>query len=177
MLKIYKIPVGMLQTNCYVVADEETKKSVIIDPGDEAGKIIEVVEKNGLSPRMIILTHSHFDHVGALAEVKKHFSIEQPELEDGGEVEIGETKLNIIKTSGHTEDGICVVDEKSKIIFTGDTLFKNSIGRTDLPGSDWEEMKRSLQKLMKFPDDFKIYPGHGEESTMGEEKKHNPFLK
>ena len=97
-------------------------------------------------------------------------------MKDGDEVEIGETKLKIIETPGHTKDSICIVDEESKSIFTGDTLFKNSIGRTDLPGSDGGEMAKSLKKLMKFPDDFKIYPGHGEESTIGEERQYNHFL-
>lgn len=176
MIKIHKIPVGPLQTNCYVVVGEKSKKAIIIDPGDEAGKIIDVVRENGLKPEGIALTHSHFDHIGALEEVKKLTTCDVVNLKDGDEVEIGETKLKIIETPGHTKDSICIVDEESKSIFTGDTLFKNSIGRTDLPGSDGGEMAKSLKKLMKFPDDFKIYPGHGEESTIGEERQYNHFL-
>lgn len=166
MLKIHKIPVGMLQTNCYVVADEENKKAIIIDPGDEADKIIDVIKKNNLKPECIALTHAHFDHVGAVDELKKEFNIEisKPSF------------LDIIETPGHTKDGVCFVDKKSKVIFTGDTLFRGTIGRTDLPGSDPVKMKESLKRLKQFPDDFKVYPGHGEESTIGEEKQNNPFL-
>jgi len=171
MLKIYKIPVGMLQANCYIAADEKTKKAVIIDPGDEADKIIDVVESNGLLPKAVVLTHGHFDHVGALGEIKNHFKIDVLDTKDAGEIKVGETILKIIKTPGHTEDGICIVGEESGVIFTGDTLFKGTIGRTDFPESNGAEMKKSLQKLMEFPDDFKVYPGHGDESTIGEERK------
>ncbi len=165
MLKIYKIIVGSIQTNCYVVARQSA--CVIIDPGDEAGKIIDAIKKTNLKPECISLTHSHFDHTGAVEELKKELNIQVSDP----------SFFEVIETPGHTKDGVCFVEKNSKVIFTGDTLFKGSIGRTDLPGGNYAEMKKSLQRLMDFSDDFKIYPGHGEESTVGEERKHNPFLR
>lgn len=166
---VHKIVVGSLRANCYIVADEETKQAIIIDPGDEADRIIDVINKNNLKPKSIILTHAHFDHVGALEELQKEFSLPKVKLLDT-------ECLTVIETPGHTADGVCIVDEDSGVIFTGDTLFKNSIGRTDLPGGNPAQMKESLERLMQFPDNFKIYPGHGDESTIGEERQHNPFL-
>jgi len=175
-MQIHKIPVGSYQANCYLVADGATKETIIIDPGDEAGKIIDAIEKNNLKPKQIVLTHSHFDHTGAVEETKSKYQI--PMIEVGLQsLKIGETILEIIKTPGHTEDSICIVYEKEKVIFTGDTLFKNSIGRTDLEGGDYEQIKKSLQHLVQYPDDFKVYPGHGPNTTIGEEKRNNPFLK
>ena len=125
---------------------------------------------------MIILTHDHYDHVGALDEVKKFTRCDIVDSKDGDNLKIGENTLEIIKTPGHTEDGICLVDKESGIIFTGDTLFKNSIGRTDLGGGDHNEIQKSLKLIMEFPDSYKIYPGHGPDSTIGEERKNNHFL-
>ncbi len=172
MIRIYKIVVGPLQTNCYLLAAEGSERSrrecIIIDPGDEAEKIINLIKENNLKPKQIIITHNHFDHVEALEEVKKYFNIK---TKRGFVVD-----FEIIKTPGHTEDGICIVFEKEKVIFTGDTLFKNTIGRTDLEGGDYKKIQESLEKLKKYQDDFKVYPGHGQETTIGEEKQNNPYL-
>ena len=157
-----------------MATDEATKETVIIDPGDEPEKIIELVNKNSLIPKFIILTHSHPDHIGAVESVKKHFGIEVAMVKEGDKIKIGDSGLEIIKTAGHTVDSICIV--APSVIFTGDTLFKNSIGRTDLAGGDNEKIKESLVRLAGYPDDFKIYPGHGLESIIGKEKKNNPFL-
>ncbi len=171
-IKIHKIVVGPLYTNCYLVVGEQSKECIIIDPGDEAEKIIAVIEENNLRPKQIILTHPHFDHVGALEEIKNHYKIP----ESTTKTVFVANDVKIIETPGHTEDGICIVFEKEKVIFTGDTLFKNTIGRTDLEGGDYNKIMESLEKLKKYPDDFKVYPGHGRETTIGEEKQNNPFL-
>ncbi|MBU1179140.1 MBL fold metallo-hydrolase [Patescibacteria group bacterium] len=177
-MKVYQIIVGPLETNCYIVVypersrGEQGRRAVIVDPGDDAEKIIKVAEENDLRPKGILLTHAHFDHVGALEEIKNHFQIK---LMSPSTSEVD--GLEIIKTPGHTPDGVCLVNEKEGVIFSGDTLFKNSIGRTDFPGGDYEQIKKSLAKIMKYPDHFKVYPGHGPGTTIGEERKTNPFLK
>lgn len=162
-MTVYKIVVGPLAVNCYLVVDEATKETFIIDPGDEPEKISDVINKHGLKPVLIILTHAHFDHIGALEQVKKEFGIE-----------VNHKDLEIIKTPGHTKDGICIIIGEN--IFTGDTLFKNSIGRTDLAGGDFNQIQKSLKRIMQYPDNFKVYPGHGPETTIGQEKQNNPFL-
>ncbi|MBU1091535.1 MBL fold metallo-hydrolase [Patescibacteria group bacterium] len=173
-MNIIKIPVGSYQANCYLVANEMTLETIIIDPGDEAGKIIDVIEKNNLKPKQIILTHTHFDHTGAVEEIKNRFNIDvlAPSYQGRSFVD-----LRIIGTPGHTKDSVCIVCPQEKVIFTGDTLFKNSIGRTDLEGGDYNKIQKSLQKIMQYPDDFKVYPGHGPNTTIGEERRNNPFLK
>lgn len=172
---IYKIPVGLFQANCYLAADENTKETIIIDPGDEPEKIIDAVNENGLVPKLIILTHSHTDHVGAVEEIKKYFGVDFTAVNGGDKIKIGKIEFEIIETAGHTTDSICIIS--GSVIFTGDTLFKNSIGRTDFPGGDNEVLKKSLVKLIKYPDNFKVYPGHGPETTIGKEKTNNPFLR
>lgn len=167
-MTIHKIVVGPLAANCYLVVDP--LRTFIIDPGDEPEKILDVVNKHGLKPMFIVLTHTHFDHTGALEEIKKKFGIE-----------VSNDGLEIIKTPGHTKDGICIIVGESPPsgeagIFTGDTLFKNSIGRTDLAGGDFNQIQKSLKRLMQYPDNFKVYPGHGPETTIGQEKQNNPFL-
>lgn len=165
---IRAIIVGPLETNCYLVADEATKETIIIDPGDEAGKIFSAIEENNLKPKFIFLTHNHFDHIGALNAVAREFGIENKKAKDGEEIKIGKLKMKSIATPGHTSDSVSFVVEMN--IFSGDTLFKNGIGRTDLEGGDYEQMRKSLKRLMEFPDNFVVWPGHGESTTIGEEK-------
>ncbi|MFC1625357.1 MBL fold metallo-hydrolase [Patescibacteria group bacterium] len=167
-MQIHKIVVGALETNCYIVVNDS--ECVVIDPGDEAEKIIEFIEEKNLKPTKILLTHKHFDHVGALEEIKK-FTTSQVVNQVVNNVGFLET----IKTPGHTQDSVCFVNEKEGVIFTGDTLFEQGIGRTDLEGGDYNEIQKSLKRLMEFPDDFRIYPGHGPDSTIGEEKPHLHF--
>ncbi len=162
---IHKIVVGPLQTNCYILADEKTKECVVIDPGDDVEKISAVINRQKLKPKFILLTHSHFDHVGALDEIKKKFGIVVSSNPEG---------LTVIETPGHTKDSVCfIVDDK---IVSGDTLFYQGIGRTDLKGGDYKQLEKSLKRLMEFPGHFKVYPGHGPETTIGEERKNNPLL-
>jgi len=200
-----KLELGSFGSNCYIIGDEATKEGMIIDPGDEGNVILKQVKSLGLNIKVIVLTHSHIDHIGGLEEVKKAtgadiaihqteapFLLKQPFrldfmpptppsppadrlLKEGDVITIGKLKFKILHTPGHTPGGICLVGDG--IVFTGDTLFNFSIGRADFPGSDYnQEMASIRNKLMTLPDDYKIYPGHGPASTIGMERKGNPFI-
>lgn len=196
------IVVGPNQTNCYILGCDDTKEAVIIDPGADTDEIKRAVKRSGVSPRFIINTHGHADHIASnkdfklpiyihkldadfLTNPRKNMSlffgflITSPpagRLLDGGEkIGIGKLALEIIHTPGHTPGGICI--KTGKIVFTGDTLFKDGVGRTDLVGSSERDLFDSIKnKLLVFNDDTVIYPGHGPSSTIGKEKKTNPFL-
>jgi glyoxylase-like metal-dependent hydrolase (beta-lactamase superfamily II) len=196
---------GSFGSNCYIVGDEVSKEGMIIDPGDEGSEIIKQVKALGLSIKIIVLTHSHIDHIGGLAEVKKAtgaeiaiheteapFLLKQPWrmdfmpptppspsagrlLKEGDTVTVGKLKFKVLHTPGHTIGGICLSGDG--VVFTGDTLFNFSVGRADFPGSDYgQEMNSIRNKLMVLPDNTKVYPGHGPASTIGTERRGNPFL-
>ncbi len=171
---IKKIAVGFYQTNCYLVADKNSGEAVIIDPGDEPEQISAEIEKANLRPKFILLTHNHPDHTGALEEIKNLWSCDVLRLKEGEKIRISNLEIRVVETPGHTPESVCYIIDKN--IFSGDTLFKQGIGRTDLEGGDYAEIKKSLKCLMEFPDDFRVFPGHGEETTIGEERKTNPFL-
>ena len=180
-MKIKTVKVGSLQTNCYIVSDEKSQEAVIIDPGDEAPKILPQIR--GLVVRYIILTHGHPDHFGAIDELKRatgapllmndqdewFFKPDQV-LHDGDVVKFGGQALKVLQTPGHTRGGICLYTQGH--LFSGDTLFAGDHGRTDLPGGSEPEMKRSLQKLSELPDDTRVYPGHESLTTIRDEKEH-----
>lgn len=200
------LPLGIYQANCYILQDEKTKETAVIDPGGDFPEIKKYIEDNGLKVKYIIMTHAHGDHIGALEELKdysgaavcihrednemlqnssRNFSAELSGshinmsadrlLEDKDVLELGETKLNIIHTPGHSKGGICIYCEGS--LFSGDTLFACSIGRTDLPGGSFDEIIKSIrEKLFILPDDTAVYPGHGSSSKILIEKKRNPFF-
>lgn len=206
MFTVHSLSVGPLQSNCHIVVCDESKDAVIIDPGDEGARIINTVEELGISPVMILLTHGHGDHIGAVAEVKSRFNIpiwmhkeeahmlldptanlsvflgveitappadftftEQDTLSFSGQ------DIRVIETEGHSPMGCCFLFDTHLI--SGDALFKGSIGRTDFPGGSHDLlMKRIKNKLLTLPDDTIVYPGHGPNTTIGYEKKHNPFL-
>jgi hydroxyacylglutathione hydrolase len=204
ILKI--LTVGALETNCYILGDEKTKQGVVIDPGGDFEIIEEHLKKLKLEVKYIILTHGHVDHIGALARLKKATKAEilihskdspmlydpnqnlsifsgdkiiatnaDKTLEEGDIIQCGGIQLEVLHTPGHTPGGISLVTDK--MIFTGDTLFCGSIGRTDFPGSSYQKLISSIKdKLLNKDDDFIIYPGHGPSSTIGEEKRNNPFL-
>ena len=171
---IRRIIVGPLETNCYILADEKTKEAVIIDPGDDAEKIFKAIKKEGLKPKFILLTHKHPDHTGALKKIKVLCNLRCCTIGDDGELKLGDLKIRVMATPGHTLDSVSFIIREN--IFSGDTLFKQGIGRTDLEGGDFNQIKKSLKRLMEFPDNFKVFPGHGPETTIGEEKTNNPFL-
>lgn len=163
-MKIDRVVVGELETNCYILSIDSDV--LIIDPGDEYEKIIDkVYGKNILG---ILITHSHFDHVGALKYfnnvVYNYYNLNEKNYN------IGKFSFDVIYTPGHTSDSICFYFKEENIMFTGDFIFKNAIGRTDL-GGDYIEIKKSLNKIRNYDDNIKIYPGHGDSSTLGEEKR------
>lgn len=165
-MQIKTIVVGPLQTNCYLFISG--KELAVIDPGDEAEKILEEINKTETTPKFIILTHRHFDHVGALDEVQKTTGAKVLEnLQEGEEIKVGESMLKVLHTPGHTKEAICLQGEG--ILFTGDTMFLNGYGRTDLPGGSSADMQRSLSRLYReIPEGTKIYPGHGESFRLKE---------
>jgi hydroxyacylglutathione hydrolase len=191
--------VGMLSTNCYVVSSEKSKEAIVIDPGldasFEAQQIFDYIAKENLKVKLILNTHGHQDHISGDAIFQEKYNVsvyihkydassieglDQNKfpapvlLEDGSLVKFDDESLTVMLTPGHTPGSICLVGEK--LVFTGDTLFNEGIGRTDFPGGSMRDMRLSLQKLVRLPDYFLIYPGHGPTSIMGEEKRKNPFI-
>ena len=201
--------VGELNTNCYLIACEESKKAVVIDPGGEEAvdSILNILQKNNFDLKYIINTHGHIDHIignnllklktealllihrldaDMLVDGNKNISffmgkeICSPHadklLEEGDEICLGTLKLKVIHTPGHTLGGISLV--LNNIVFTGDTLFAGGIGRSDLPGGSYQDLQKSIkEKLLVLSDDKIIYPGHGPDSTIGEERRTNLYLK
>jgi len=209
-MRVETLTVGMFQSNCYVVYCEEKREALIIDPGDEGARIVGFVKDERLDVKGIVNTHSHIDHVSALAEVREAFDapvmmheddffiyenlayqgtlfgLKAPEgikidsfLENGENIRFGECRLQVVQTPGHSPGSISLVapDGKPVKVFAGDTLFKGSIGRTDLYGGNYEQIIDTLRNVfLTLPDDAVVYPGHGEATTIAQEKKHNPFL-
>ena len=188
-----QIPVGSMENFSYLIGDEDSKEGAVVDPGWEAGKILDIVKKHGLNVKIILMTHSHYDHSDALKEIADAtdaivyvHEMEESEvkkleisgikaIKDNDEIKIGKIKIKVIHTPGHSPGSVCfLVDNK---LITGDTLFVGNIGRTDLPGGDVKIMTESLKKLKKLDDDIEVYPGHDygskKSSTIGHEKKHN----
>lgn len=200
------ICVGQFQVNCYVLASGKDSPAIIIDPGDECNKIKRLLNKHKLTPAFIINTHGHIDHIGCDNEFSVPVYIHSQDipllgnptlnlsgllispysvkskvkaLEDRQDIELDGIKLEVIHTPGHTPGGICLLMKKpdNKILFSGDTLFFQGIGRTDFPGADEAIIIKSIkEKLFKLDEDTVVYPGHGPSSTIGKEKKSNPFL-
>ncbi len=199
--------VGPVQTNCYFAYNVDTLGCVIVDPGDESGKIIKYIENKELKPEAILLTHGHFDHIGAVEELRKkygvkvyaadkerdtlsdinlnlssqfignHMSIEADEwLQDGQEIELLGDTVRCILTPGHTVGGMCYYFVNNGFLFSGDTLFQQSVGRTDFPGGSMSQIIQSIRtKLFVLPDFVRVYPGHGMMTSIQEEKMLNPF--
>lgn len=165
-MNIKTIVVGPLQENCYII--ERGTNCLIIDPGDEAEKIISNIEKRVLG---IILTHTHADHIGALNGILVRYNCpiySKTNLQEG-KFSIGNFSFEIIMTPGHTDDSISIYFKEDKVLFSGDFIFKNSIGRTDFKESSPFDMRQSIKKILKYPLDIRIYPGHYAPTTLGEE--------
>lgn len=173
-MNIKRVVVGLLQENCYIV--EKDDMCIIIDPGDEFDKIIDNIV---YPPIAILITHNHFDHVGALTQLKEKYNIPVYNYKNlkEGEFSTGQFKLNVIYTPGHTSDSITFYFKEDEIMFTGDFLFKESIGRTDLSTGNFKEMQKSIRKILAYSAIIKVYPGHGDDTTLGLEKKYNEYLK
>ena len=195
---IKTLPVGQLETNCYVVTDENALVCAVIDPGDESNTILDYIEDNKLSCKAILITHAHFDHVSAvnamleatgaelymcekdleLAKTGASGRFTPPEnthfYKDGDEVKVAGLTFKVMETPGHTPGGVTLICGDA--LFTGDTLFRGSCGRTDFPGGDMKVQLGSLKRLAALEGDYEVYPGHAESSTLSAERAHNPYM-
>jgi len=202
------LTVGPFQENCYVIGDEETGAGAIVDPGDEAARIALAVEQTGLDIAQILITHTHIDHVGAVAALTEEYSCPvlmhaeaEPMLaqlptqammmglrfgkvptvdrhiEDEETIEVGGLELRSLYTPGHAPGHLAFYVGSEGLVLSGDALFAGSIGRVDLPGGSMEVLVRSIEeRLLTLPDETVVYSGHGPETTIGNERAHNPFL-
>ena len=208
---IERLTVGMFQTNCYLLADHEHRKAVVIDPGAEGKRICSRLEELGLELSAILVTHAHFDHTMAAWTLKKRCGGEiylnsedrkslletifglaarffpethpvSPDevdrtLSQGDRLEFGPIRIEVLSTPGHTPGHVSFYLRDQGVIFSGDLIFAGSIGRTDMAGGSFQQLLDSVRsKLFPLPDETVIYPGHGPSTTVGEEKKHNPFF-
>ena len=196
---IKTLPVGQLETNCYVVTDENALVCAVIDPGDESNTILDYIEDNKLSCKAILITHAHFDHVSAvnamleatgaelymcekdleLAKTGASGRFTPPEnthfYKDGDGVKVAGLTFKVMETPGHTPGGVTLICGDA--LFTGDTLFRGSCGRTDLPGGDMRAELRSLKRIASLEGDYEVYPGHAESSMLSIEREHNPYVR
>ncbi len=206
-MKIEKFVTGIISTNCYLVINEETKQTVVIDPAACPSYLMGHMKSEGLQVEAILLTHGHFDHIMGIDDLRREFPVPvyvhegdretllDPALNlsssytngytfdgadyirDGQRLELAGFSFQVIHTPGHTPGGVCYYLESEGVLFSGDTLFQNSVGRTDFPNSSMSDLIRSIrEKVMKLPDDVKVYPGHMGETTIGHERKYNPFI-
>lgn len=174
-MNIEIIKVGKLECNCYLL--EINNKVLIIDPGDDVDKIISKI--NNRKVIGIVITHHHFDHVGSLDELVNRYNVsfyDRYNLSEGENV-ISEFIFDVIYTPGHKEDAITIYFKKDKIMFTGDFIFKDSVGRCDLPGGNVDEMIESIKRIVKYDRDILLYPGHGDETNLGYEMDNNYYIK
>ena len=205
---IEMLTVGPLEENCYLVGGAGSGRCAIVDPGAESGRIIAAIERRGLTPERILLTHGHVDHIAHCAHVAERFGLgvwihpadlpylERPQwpeleaflaarpcpkpagwLEEGIDVAVAGLSLQVLHTPGHTPGGVCLIDEASREILVGDTIFSRGVGRTDLPGGDGAQLARSIrEKLFVLGGDYRLYPGHGPATGLDEERRENPFV-
>jgi len=196
---IKTLPVGHLETNCYIVTDEVSRTCVIIDPGAESNTILDYIESNKLKPEAVFLTHGHFDHYMALDavieatgapvyindnDINKDNSHSQLKIDDNGVlyrysegdiIIVGGMQFIVMDTPGHSPGSVTLMCER--VLFTGDTLFSDDCGRTDLPGGSIDEMTASLKRLASLDGDFEVYPGHDESTTLQRERSFNFCIK
>jgi hydroxyacylglutathione hydrolase len=202
------LPVGMLQCNCSVFGDEQSRDALVVDPGDEIASVLRVVAKHGLTVKAIVITHAHIDHIGGAQKLKQatgapvYMNANDTELQkmmavqagwlgvrtpeaveidvmakDGDRLTVGATEVTVLHTPGHTQGSISLWMPSEGKLVAGDTLFRDGIGRTDLPGGDERQILRSIHdKLMPLPDETVVIPGHGDNTTIGREKEFNYFL-
>jgi len=171
MMEIKTIVVGPIETNCYLLT--KNNNCVIIDPGDEANKIKHFIGNNKLIG--IIITHHHYDHVDALTDFNDIPIYDYHNLNEGSN-NMDNFKFDIIHTLGHSDDSITIYFKDDKVMFTGDFLFNQTIGRTDLPGGSREMMLNSIEMIKEYDNEIIIYPGHGESTILGHEKRYNPYF-
>jgi hydroxyacylglutathione hydrolase len=208
-IKIHMLTLGIAETNCFIVGDEQTRDAVVIDAPDDAKRIHAVAEKAGWTIREILATHAHFDHVLAVGELKSltnaTFRLHRGDLDllhdlpewmtmitgqavppapepdifvdEGDVITVGGIRLEVLFTPGHAPGHVAYVMRSDKVVFSGDCLFENSIGRVDLPGGDYETLMRTISdKLLPLGDDYKVAPGHMSYTTIGRERMSNPYI-
>ena len=202
------LPVGMLQCNCSIFGDEQTREGMVVDPGDNIEDVLAIVKRHSLTVKAIVITHAHIDHIGGAQKLKKatgapvYMNLNDVELQkmldvqaswlgmqtpepvaidvpakDGDKLVVGTSEFHVLHTPGHTQGSISLwIPSEGKLV-AGDTLFRDSIGRTDLPGGNSQQIIRSIhEKLMPLPEETVVIAGHGASTTIGREKKFNPFL-
>lgn len=203
-MNIQTLTLGAYQTNCYIVWNDSSSTCAVIDPGCEAGRVLQAVEQLGLTIDAVLLTHGHFDHVGAVEEIvtktgcrlwmrQSDWSQSPSPMTsylypiancgftevffcgDFEEIPAGGLTFTVWATPGHTWGSVCYFCEDA--LFSGDTLFAGSCGRTDLPGGDWPTIRGSLHRLAEIGTDLRVFPGHGESTTLAQERQYNPYLR
>lgn len=174
-MDIKTVVTGYLDENCYLLIKNGT--CLVIDPGDDYNDIKKEIGDNKVLG--VLITHSHFDHIGALRNflVKRSIKIFKKSNLEEKEYTIGDFRFKCIYTPGHSKDSVTFYFEEDNVMFCGDFIFNESIGRCDLPGGSEAEMKESIKKILEYPDDIKLYPGHNSNTTLGYERENNPFLK
>lgn len=194
-MEITVLTLGGYMTNCYILRQEASSQCLIIDPGYEAGRILSVLQQKQLEPEAILLTHGHFDHVGAVQDLAAETDCDvyiaeadlslPPMITNGklyythtypasGTLNLAGLAIRVLPTPGHTPGSVCLLVEDT--MFSGDTLFQGSCGRTDLPGGSWEQIAASLKTLAALPGDYRVLPGHGGKTTLDRERQSNPYL-
>ena len=203
------MPVGQLRCNCSILADEQTRKAIVVDPGDNIDLIEQQLQKHALTVQAIVITHAHIDHVAGASKLRKRtgapvymsehdrdllkaldiqaswLGVPVPETtevdiaaKNGTVLHLNQSELHVLETPGHTEGSLCLWIPSENKLIAGDTLFRESIGRTDLPGGDSRKILSSIQTvLLPLPDMAAVTPGHGLPTTIGHERNHNPFLR
>lgn len=176
-MEMLRLVVGKLKTNCYILYEDD--KCLIIDPGDEENNIIKQIDKLGVTPVGILLTHNHFDHTMYADSLSSFYKVpifDHKNLFEGVK-KIGPFNFTVIYTPGHSNTSITFYFKDYDIMFVGDFIFYENIGRVDLPGGSFEEMISSINKIKKYDDNIVLYPGHGEETSIGHEKKFNHYFR
>jgi glyoxylase-like metal-dependent hydrolase (beta-lactamase superfamily II) len=206
-ITIHALPLGFTETNCYLVSDAATRAAVVIDPGDEAQRILDTLKQHALGVKAVLLTHAHFDHIGAVGDVVQatgaplylhplelplyragggaalfglplgRYPEPEVRLQPGEPITFGPLRFEVLFVPGHTVGHVAFYSAQAKAVFSGDVLFQDGIGRTDLPGGNYRTLMHSIQEvLLALPEDTTVYSGHGPATTLGREKINNPFL-
>ena len=196
MLKIHTLPLGSYQTNCYIIHEENSRTCCVIDPGYTPEVVLDKVEDLGLTIEAVLLTHGHFDHVGGVKQIAAETGcdvylcpedLSMPPMMtagklyytktygEGSQLHLAGLDIGVLHTPGHTPGSVCLIAENH--MFSGDTLFSGSCGRTDLPGGNWATILKSLRRLADLETNYWVHPGHGESTTLTEEKRYNPYMR